>query len=211
VAERIAVLRLDGNEYRAVLRRARASDTREVVERWSPVFSRGPRGWLDREWPWEDLALEVAFDRSPETLVIADEIEEGCRRDIVGVVLTTGPHDPAAVGLAATEVGGSLLWLENIAIAPSLRVDCPDPDRREIVLKAVGVALMLAAIERSVALGCDGRIGLHAEGEVAKKAYLKWNMKELPAARHPAGGSYPVFFGSSSWADQFRRHFGGAR
>jgi hypothetical protein len=173
---------------------------------WAPILDRGPRTWLDRDWSWEtlDASDQLAFDVDPEWLVLADEVEPDSKGDILGILVTTGPIAPTDASLDIGTIGdGSLAWVEYIAIAPSVRPDCPALDRRGIMLKRVGAQLMLAAIKRSRSLGCDGRLGLHAEGDVAKRAYGAWNMQELPEALHPAGGSFPVFFGSADWARDF--------
>ncbi|MEO7591450.1 MAG: hypothetical protein ABI134_09585, partial [Byssovorax sp.] len=100
----------------------------------------------------------------------------------------------------AAAASADLLWVEYIAIAPSLRRDCPDQDRRPRYLRGVGVRLMMAAIARSRSMGLGGRLALHAEGEVACSAYTSWEMRGLGSLPHPAGGKFPVFFGDVAWA-----------
>jgi hypothetical protein len=196
-----------GQPYRAILRPGTEEDRRRLVRSWGPLLSRGPDEWLDREWLWEEFGIaELAFpDRNPEWLVIADEVElqRGARGDVLGVLVTTVPITATDAALAdPAAAAAALLWVEYIANAPSLRRDCPERDRR--VLKGVGWRLMLAAIARSEAMGLGGRIGLHAEGTVAYKAYKSWDMRELPEAPHPAGGNFPVFFGDAAWACEYR-------
>jgi len=117
------------------------------------------------------------------------------------VLVTTAPITAQAAALDnAAAVSGALCWVEYIAIAPSLRRDCPDLDRRAPILKGVGARLMIAAIERSRTMGLGGRLALHAEGESACKAYESWGMRRLAPATHPARGSYPVFLGDDAWA-----------
>lgn len=191
------------NPYRVRLRPGSAKDRTSLMATWGPVFRRGPDEWLDRGWPWDELGIaELAFSANPEWVVLADEVEGAARGDLLGVLVTTAPitaeeaalDDPAAAS-------GALLWVEYIAIAPSLRKGCPDHDQRRPFLKGVGPRLMIAAIARSRALGLDGRVGLHAEGDTACDAYVKWEMRKLGTAIHPAGGSYPVFLGDTAWAN----------
>lgn len=200
------IVRADRTPYRVRVRRCTASDARALDLGWPPILERGPRTWLDRQWSWGalDAPEELAFDEDPEWIVAVDEVEEGASGDHLGVLVTTGPIAVQAAGLDASVVGAEpVVWVEYIAIAPTLRPDCPPLDRRKIQLKGVGQALMLHAIERSVALECQGRIGLHAEGPVAQAAYLKWKMRPLPEAPHPTGGMFPVFFGDADWAKSF--------
>lgn len=204
MSQREVTLSCDGRPYRASIRCQTKQDTRVLVEIWAPALDRGPSNWLDREWTWHNLVGESAFPTGCESLVIADDVENECRGDILGILVTTGPHEPATVGLPASGSDSSLLWVEYIAIAPSLRDDCPSTDARQPRLTLIGPQLMLSAIQRSSELGCTSRLGLHAEGEKAQKAYLKWGMKQFPAGAHPCGGSYPVFYGDSAWAESFQ-------
>jgi hypothetical protein len=205
-ARDVLVARNGGGVHRLRIRACTTADRRVLVAVWAPILDRGPRTWLDRDWSWEALDTQdpLAFDVDPEWLVLADEVEPDAKGDILGTLMTTGPITPTDASLDVATIGdGSLAWVEYIAIAPSIRPDCPTLDRREIMLKRVGAQLMVAAIKRSRSLGCDGRIGLHAEGDVAKHVYSAWERQELPEAAHPAGGSYPVFFGSADWARDF--------
>jgi hypothetical protein len=171
-------------------------------------LERGPSEWLDRDWCWNglDAADQLAFKVLPEWLVVADEVEADAQHDLLGVLVTTGPIAPSHAALDPAVVGSArMMWVEYIAIAPSVRDECPEQDRRGMVLKGVGQQLMLAAILRSERMGCDGRIGLHAEGDKAIHTYReRWKMHELPEAPHPTGGSFPIFFGSAEWAQEFR-------
>lgn len=178
--------------------------------RWAVALERGPSGWVGRGWRWGrlDAPDELAFKVDPEWIVAADEVEADALRDILGVLVTTGPITPAPPWLDPSVVGSArLVWVEYIAIAPSIRDDCPDGDRRGMVLKGIGTQLMLAAITRSERLGCEGRVGLHAEGEKARSTYTKWKMREFPEAPHPAGDSFPIFVGSAEWAQAFKVKF----
>lgn len=188
------------------LRPCTAVDVDALVEVWAPILEIGPRSWLDRDWMWEtlDAADQVAFDASPACLVLADEVEEGAPRDLLGVLVTTGPITPSRAKLDTASVGeGGIVWVEYVAIAPGLRPHCPAQHRRAGGLKGVGTQLMIAAIRRSEELGCEGRVGLHAEGEDSRRKYQDWGMEELAEAPHPAGGRFPVFFGSAAWARGF--------
>lgn len=202
------IARDDRTPYRIRLRRASAADARALDATWAPVLERGPRAWLDRHWLWSELdaASELAFDVAPVWIVAADEVEPGALGDLLGVLVTTGPIAVREVGLDPDVVGDEpAVWVEYIAVSPTLRPDCPAPDRRKIQLKGVGPTLMLCAIARSIELNCHGRIGLHAEGTVAQAAYQKWRMRLLPDAPHPTGGTFPVFFGDAEWARDFQK------
>jgi len=201
------VARADKTPYQVRTRTCTAADARALDVSWTPVFERGPRSWLDRDWRRGglDAPTELAFRVNPAWAVMTDEVEPDAQGDLLGVLVTTGPIAVRTAGLDVEVVGEEpVVWVEYIAIAPGLRPDCPPLDQRKILLKGVGPALMLCAIERSIALGCNGRIGLHAEGPVAQAAYLKWKMRPLPEAPHPAGGSFPVFLGDADWAREFR-------
>lgn len=197
----------EGKEpYRALIRPGTGVDRAALVRHWAPVLTRGPSTWLDREWSWETFGeAELAFECNPEWLVLVDELAPAARGDVLGVLVTTVPVSPREASLEDPgAMVGALLWLEYIAIAPGLRPDCLGPDRRSPILKGVGAQLMLRAITRSENHGLGGRLGLHAEGEVARGAYARWKMQELGDAEHPAGGRFPVFFGDTAWAQQFR-------
>jgi len=196
-----------GQPYRALIRPGTERDRRHLVKSWRPVLSRGPEHWLDREWAWEQFgAAELAFPNNPEWLVLTDELEREARGDVLGVLVTTVPVSAAEAALTDRAAAAqAMLWVEYIAIAPSLRKpDCPPQDRRVPFLKAIGVRLMLAAIMRSEVMQLGGRIGLHAEGTIAYETYTRWNMRELGKALHPAGGRFPVFFGDATWAREYR-------
>jgi len=202
----------NGQPYGALIRRGTAADRRHLVRTWIPVLDRGPKHWLDREWPWgtfgEGEEAELAFPSSnPEWLVLADEVAPDARGDLLGVLVTTAPVTAVDAALAdGGAASAAMLWVEYIANAPSLRGrDCPPQYRRAPFLKGVGVRLMLEAIKRSERMGFGGRVGLHAEGTVAYDTYrTRWGMRELGNAEHPAGGDYPVFFGDTSWASGYR-------
>lgn len=191
-----------GLPYRALLRRGNARDRARLIKSWGPVLERGPEQWLDRDWPWGALGIDdLAFNETPELLVLSDELEGSARGDLLGVLVTTAPVTAQEAALDAAIASGPLLWVEYIAIAPSLRRDCPEHDRRVPILKGVGARLMIAAIARSRSMGLGGRLALHAEGAVACDAYDSWEMRQLGPAIHPAGGSYPVFLGDDAWAN----------
>ena len=204
----VEILTGGGVPHRARIRLGTASDRLTLMKSWVPVLNRGPTHWLDRLWPWMtfgdgDLHIELGS----EWLVIADEVEPGSSSEIFGVLVTTGPTtaQEAGIGDLPGMAGESMLWVEYIAIAPSIRLpDCPLPDRRTTHVMAVGPQLMRAAITRSYALGTDGRIGLHAEGDGARKIYTKkWKMRDLGVATHRTGDAYPVCFGDAAWAVEF--------
>ena len=135
--------------------------------------------------------------------MLADELEPGASGELFGVLVTTGPISAQEAGLGellATD--GRLLWVEYIASAPSIRKDCPAPDRRKPRVLGVGRQLMCAAIVRSRDLGLEGRIGLHAEGPSAA-VYNGWGMRSVGYASHRTGGAFPVFFGDATWAAGF--------
>ncbi len=202
----VLMLRDDGCTHRVSLRLCTPTDKRVLVEAWAPILDRGPRAWLDRGWSWValDAPDQLAFNVDPEWLVLADDVELDAKGDLIGTLVTTGPISPADASLKTESIGDEdLVWVEYVAIAPSLRKNCPDLDRRKVLLKPVGSQLMIAAIRRSESVGCDGRVGLHAEGAVAEETYEAWGMQRLPAAPHPAGGAFPVFFGSADWAQGF--------
>jgi hypothetical protein len=194
-----------GGPYRARLRPGTPTDRRALVLTWQPVLDAGPARWLDREWSWATIGKsELHVEASPELLVIADEVETGASGDVLGVLVTTGPTTVEHAGIAELlELDGGLLWVEQIATAPSLRKDCPPAHRRKPRLKLVGSHLMRAAIARSRSFGLGGRIGLHAEGEIACATYDGWLMRSLGDGVHRAGGMYPVYFGDGAWADRF--------
>lgn len=192
-----------GEKRRAIVRQAIEADTRVFVGAWAPLLERGPAHWLDSQWRWDNLLDEsqLAFSTGSELLVLVDVELAG---QIWGVVATSGPHEIDKTGLDEKVVGlEKVLWLEYIAIAPALRKDCPESDRSAIKLRGLGAMLMRQAIERSQALGCQGRIALHAEGGSAIAAYERWEMQCLPEAPHPAGGAYPIYFGDQRWAEDF--------
>lgn len=206
--EEVEIITAAGAAYRARIRLGTASDRRTIVQSWVPVLDRGPSHWLDRDWPWETFGDgDLHIDLSPEWLVIADEIEAEPSGEIFGVLVTTGPTTArqAGIGELPGMAGESMLWVEYIAIAPTIRLpDCSLLDRRKTHVKAVGPQLMRAAIARSGALGAGGRIGLHAEGDGARETYTKrWDMRDLGEATHRAGGAYPVCFGDAAWAAKF--------
>ena len=149
---------------------------------------------------------DLHLDENPEWLVIADELGPTPSGELFGVLVTTGPATAQQAGIdeLLEMTGKSTMWVEYIAIAPSLRPDCPAQFRRKAHVKAVGPQLMRAAIGRSEELGCDGRICLHAEGDGARETYTaKWRMRDLGYATHRAGGAYPVCFGDAAWAAEF--------
>jgi len=193
--------------YPARLRLGTPRDRGTLVKTWVPTLARGPEAWLDREWPWDrfgddDLHLDV----NPEWLVLADELAPGASGELFGVLVTTGPVTAGEAGIHdLMEIDGGLIWVEYIAIAPSLRPDCPARHRRRPCVKIVGPHLMNAAIERSMALGLEGKIGLHAEGDGARETYTKkWHMRCPGDAVHRMGGAYPVCLGDAAWAAEFR-------
>lgn len=203
-----------GDVYRARLRLGTPMDRTALVTSWGPTLERGPVNWHDREWPWSTFGTtDLHLDLKPEWLVLADEVEPTARGELFGVLVTTGPASAKQAGInELPEIDGKLIWVEYIAIAPSLRLDCPAPYRRKPHVKGVGVQLMRAAIERSEALGMSGQIGLHAEGDGARETYTtKWGMRDLGKAAHRAGGAYPVCLGDAAWAAQFRSGLGAAR
>jgi hypothetical protein len=194
-----------GGTHSVQLREGTDADSRRLVATWAPLLERGPRSWLDAEWRWEDLRAEVAFPIAPHWVVLADDAGATPTHDLLGVLVTSGPVPLERAGLQSAGIGTEdVIWVEYIAIAPSLRPDCPPADRRQTALKAVGSKLMQYAIERSLTLGCGGRIALHAEGPGAIAAYEKnWRMLRLDEKPHPAGGSFPVFFGAEVWSRAF--------
>jgi hypothetical protein len=196
-----------GGAYRARFRMGTAADRRALVGSWLPMLARGPAHWLDREWPWDTFgADELHGDLNPEWLVLADELEQGASGELFGVLVTTGPMSARHAGIEhLLAVDGGFFWVEYIAVAPSLRKNCPLPLRRRPWLRVVGPSLMKAAIARSKALGMEGRLGLHAEGELARLTYgaENWNMDYLGEAAHRAGDAYPVYFGDAAWAVEF--------
>ena len=196
-----------GTAYPACLRPGTPADRTELEKAWLPLLERGPATWLDREWPWRTFGLsDLHFDENAEWLVIADELGTTPSGEFFGVLVTTGPATAQQVGIdELLEMDGeSMMWVEYIAIAPSLRRDCPAQFRRKSLVKAVGPQLMRAAISRSEALGCGGRICLHAEGDDARETYTtKWRMRGLGYATHRVGGAYPVCFGDAGWAAEF--------
>jgi len=203
----IVVGRAGGGFHRLRLRPCTRVDVRQLTGVWAPALELGPAGWLDREWSWGglDASDQLAFDVNPVCWVLADEAEPDASGDVLGILVTTGVIDPGLALLDTAQIGtGGVVWVEYIAIAPSIRPDCPVRECRQVLLKGLGPSLMAAAIQRSLALGCEGRVGLHAEGDGAKRTYKeKWGMQELPEANHPAGGRFPVFFGSATWARTF--------
>jgi hypothetical protein len=196
-----------GAAYGACLRLGTPKDRTTLEKSWLPTLERGPATWLDRDWPWPTFGTsDLHLDENPEWLVIADELGPTPSGELLGVLVTTGPATAQKVGIdELLEMNGnSMMWVEYIAIAPSLRPDCPARYRRKSPVKAVGPQLMRAAIARSEALGNGGRIGLHAEGDGARDTYtVKWRMRGLGNATHRAGGAYPVCFGDAAWAAEF--------
>ncbi len=177
---------------------------------WVPALEDGPDHWLDREWPWHALGIEdLHLEVSSEWLVIADELEQGATGELFGVLVTTGPVTVQRAGIdKLLKLEGELIWVEYIAIAPRIRPDCPAPQRRRSRVKSVGFQLMCAAIGRSLRLGLDGRIALHAEGPSAE-VYTRWDLLLIGNADHRTDGRFPVFFGDAAWAARFLK--GGKR
>lgn len=188
----------DGSFVPARVRPCSIADTRAFVLRWGPSLDL--LGAPDGDWKWSDLASEseVAFHVEPEIVVLVAEAQDDVP---LGVLVTSGPIQIDVAELDADVTGHEpVLWVEYIAIAPDLR---PGAGRTP-ALKGVGPLLMEYAIHRSRALDCQGRIALHAEGSLAVTIYeTKWNMRRLSEAPHPAGGTFPVFFGSAAWARDF--------
>ena len=211
----VAVLSTEtGDAYQARLRLGTPMDRIALVASWGPTLERGPVHWQDREWPWRTFgATDLHLDVKPQWLVLADEVEPTARGELFGVLVTTGPSTANQAGISdLLEMDSELIWVEYIAIAPSLRPDCPAPYRRKPRVKGIGPRLMRAAIARSEALGLSGRIGLHAEGDGARETYkTKWGMRDLGEAVHRAGGAYPVCFGDAAWAAQFCSELGAGR
>lgn len=204
--EREVIVSYDDKPYRLLLRQWKPKDTVALMDTWVPVLNRGPKTWRDREWSWECLAEKVAYNKGLEALVLADEIEDDSRKEIAGILITTGPHQPPGVGLNHEIISGPLMWLEYIAIAPFHRRDCQRADVKLVRLKLIGSELMRVAIGRSIALGCNGTIGLHADGVEAQNVYVEWGLKQFPDTIHPDDGEpYPVFFGDNVWADGFQK------
>lgn len=204
--ERAELITEAGEAYKARLRRGTSTDRTALEKSWVPTLEGGPSYWLDREWPWSTFGTsDLHLDLNPEWLVLADELEPEASGELFGVLVTTGPATVEQAGIQELlEAENALLWVEYIAIAPSLRPDCPLHRRRKPCVKVVGPQLMRAAIARSEALGQSGRIGLHAEGDGARETYTaKWRMRFLGNAEHRAGGAYPVCFGDAEWAAQF--------
>jgi hypothetical protein len=70
----------------------------------------------------------------------------------------------------------SIVYVEYIAVAPWNRLEVQDPRR----FSGCGRALLMVAVERSVALGCGGVIGLHALPR-SHGFYRSIGMKDLGA------------------------------
>ncbi|MEP7123069.1 MAG: hypothetical protein ABJE95_19230 [Byssovorax sp.] len=193
-----------GIAYQACLRSGTSADRADLEKLWLPMLERGPETWLDRDWPWRTFGIsDLHLDENSDWLVLADELEAGASGELFGVLVTTGPATTQQLGLdALLPANHRLLWLEYVAIGPSIRPDCPSRDRRQQRVKGVGRQLMCAAIDRSFDLGVDGKIGLHAEGPSAN-VYTGWGMRRIGNAAHRAGGSFPVFFGDATWAAGF--------
>jgi hypothetical protein len=189
------------SSYRARVRAGTSDDRRALIKDWWPILDAGPESWPDRDWAWQDFGTtELHVERNAEWLVLADELEPGCGGDLLGVLVTTGPATPNETGIHQVAV----LWLEYIAIAPSIRRDCPARNARRPTLKLVGQQLMRLAIDRSEAMGLEGRIGLHAEGDRALDTYTaRWGMVLVGSAPHRSGGVYPVCYGDPAWAARF--------
>jgi hypothetical protein len=193
--------------YRARVRPGTPADRVTLMSSWLPVLEDGPDHWDDREWSWATFGeADRHLDANPQWLVLADEVEQGASGELLGVLVTTGPATAEEAGInRLLEMDGALLWVEYIAVAPSIRSDCPPRLRRNPRLLVAGQQLMRAAIERSEELGLGGRIGLHAEGARALATYTgkRWNMICIGEAAHRAGGDYPVCFGDAAWAAGF--------
>lgn len=175
------------------------ADRTHFVRHWATALER--LGALDAQWKWSDLESECAFPaHAPESVVLVEDSEPEVP---LGILVTSGPIRIDQAGLDPSTLDGDttpLVWVEYIAIAPELRSTSGSRPR----LKGLGPVLMRHAIRRSRELECGGRIGLHAEGSLAATTYeTKWTMKRLPDAPHPAGGSFPVYFGSAAWARGF--------
>lgn len=186
----------------AVVRPVTEADKRLLLTQWRPVLNRGPAEWLDREWEWADLdhADQLACTNNAQWVVVASHDDA----ELFGVLVVSGPV-PLSEMVPGTDQR-RFLWVEYLAISPTIRGDCPSNQVREVRVKAVGKLMMTVAIELSVASGADGRVGLHAEGSVAIASYRRWNMSELDTkARHPTGDDlYTIFIGDESWAAAFQ-------
>jgi len=184
----------------AVIRDANQADKQALLTHWAPKLRAGPPKWLDRLWNWDELdnPTELACKEKPRWLVLAAEDGE-----LFGTLVISGP-----IALRELVPGASsepYLWIEYLAIAPSIRRDCPPGFVRAQRVVPVGVRLMQVVIELSVERGAGGRVALHAEGDIAIDTYKKWEMRRLPErARHPSDGElYWVFVGDEDWAQTF--------
>jgi hypothetical protein len=105
-----------GADYPARLRPGTAEDIRALIRTWVPILERGPESWLDREWDWPALGVaDLHVELNPEWLVIVDELGAGPSREILGVLVTTGPVT-APASRRRSPAGGSRRIGEDSAI-----------------------------------------------------------------------------------------------
>ncbi len=193
-----------GTGHRVSLRSVDDSVAAQLARMWEPLLSSGRETWTDRDWDYRCLTAEAAFDVGHQWVVLVDDIEPDARHDIVGTLFTSGPvslRDLPGFALAdgVSALTASVLWIENIAITPTLR-DNVGVAARQPKLRGVGAQLRRLAIQRSAAMGCGGRVALHAAGSESPAVYRSWTMTEVGAHKHPKAETYPVFYGDEAWA-----------
>jgi hypothetical protein len=104
-----------------------------------------PQSW---HWDWPAKAAQVqGLIAFRGCCVVCEDLTQGLMR----VDLTKSAREP-------TQAGKALVYIDYLEVAPWNRPDIGQAPR----LKGVGMALMTAAVEISLAEGFKGRIGLHS-------------------------------------------------
>jgi hypothetical protein len=155
-----------------------------LVQTWLPLLA--PTEEDDRTWDWHGKHREPCFVQELEHLALlrGDDIE--------GVLMTsiaTQPPGPSQLQ--------SLLYIEYLVVAPWNRAHLTTSQR----FKGVGPTLMRHAVHRSVALGHEGRIGLHSEPRAVQ--FYEKKAKLMNRGSDLVEGMRDYFEGDSDWADMF--------
>jgi hypothetical protein len=184
--------------------------TKLLVAQWSPIIQRDGRslGWPDVEWNYAGLEAEAHFlDANPRGAVWVTTEEE--LPLVLGVIVVSGPACAEELQRALGRQQ-SVLWLENVAISPRLRRDCPRERRLPFELLRLGQLMTKWAIQESFR-GGSGWLGLHADGAVAAQKYgprssqypSAWDMRSIGSLAHRSGESYSAFVGDDAWSTAF--------
>lgn len=155
-----------------------------LVRTWLPLLDSTEED--DRTWDWRGKRDEPCFARELEHLAL----RRGA--DIEGVLMTSIAAPPPGPSLFK-----SLLYIEYLVVAPWNRAHLTARQR----FKGVGPTLMRHAVHRSIALGHEGRIGLHSEPRAVQ--FYEAKAKLTNRGSDLAEGMRDYFEGDSDWADMF--------